>query len=267
MTPPLASQLTAGISARNVEMTFRSRGTENTVLESLDLDVKAGSFVTLLGPSGCGKSTLLKILGGILEPTSGTVHIGDERASEAVKNKEIGLVLQRPALMPWKSAKENVKLLRSIAKSDRANDDAAADAALDLVGLAHAKDRLPQELSGGMAQRVSIARAIAMDPTILLMDEPFGALDAITRDEMNYKLAEIWQRTGKTVVFVTHSISEAVFLSDTVHVMAANPGRVLESLTIDLPRPRDERTFDDPRFIEYTTHLRDQLTPTPRKVA
>jgi len=259
--------ITAGISARAVEMTFRSRGVQNTVLESLDLDVEPGGFVTLLGPSGCGKSTLLKILGGILAPTRGDVSIGSERASDAVRNKEIGLVLQRPALMPWKTARENVKFLRSMARKDHANDGAAADAALELVGLSHAKDLLPQELSGGMAQRVSIARALAMDPTILLMDEPFGALDAITRDEMNTKLAEIWQRTGKTVVFVTHSISEAVFLSDTVHVMAANPGRVVESLAIDLPRPRTERIFDDPAFLEYTAHLRDQLAPTHSKAA
>ncbi len=259
--------ITAGISARGVEMTFRVRGSDNTVLQSLDLEVQAGSFVTLLGPSGCGKSTLLKILGGILEPTAGSVRIGDEAAADAVKNREIGLVLQRPALMPWKSARENVKLLRSIARKDHKNDGPAADAALEMVGLSHAADRLPEQLSGGMAQRVSIARALAMEPTLLLMDEPFGALDAITRDEMNYRLAEIWQRTGKTIVFVTHSITEAVFLSDVVHVMAANPGRVIESLEIDLPRPRDKRVFDDAQFIEYTNHLRDQLAPMPGKVA
>ncbi|GAA2689169.1 ABC transporter ATP-binding protein [Streptomyces aculeolatus] len=251
-----------GISAQGIAMSFARREQEQTVLENLDLDITPGSFVTLLGPSGCGKSTLLKILGGILEPTEGTVRIGGQPAADAVKGRFIGLVPQRPALLPWKSAVQNASMLRQIAAGERAADAApAARRALELVGLAAAEDKLPHELSGGMAQRVSIARALAMDPAILLMDEPFGALDAITRDEMNLKLAEIWAATGKTVVFVTHSISEAVFLSDTVHVMGLDRGRFLETLDVALPRPRTREVLDDPVFTEYTGRLRGHLEP------
>ena len=254
----------AGIAAHDIGMTFAARGTTTTVLDRLSVAITPGSFVTLLGPSGCGKSTLLKILGGILEPTHGQVTIAGKTAAEAVRRKQIGLVLQRPALLPWKTARENVLLLRSIAKKDGEVAKAAADEALDLVGLTHAADRLPHELSGGMAQRVSIARALAMDPSILLMDEPFGALDAITREAMNENLARIWAATGKTIVFVTHSIPEAVFLSDTVHVMAANPGRIVDTVDIDIQRPRTEDTMGIPEFAEYSTHLRERLHPGPR---
>lgn len=244
----------SGITARDIGMRFG----DNTVLEKLDIDVPPGSFVTLLGPSGCGKSTLLKILGGILEPTSGEVRIGDLTARQAVARKDIGLVLQRPALVPWKTARENVAMLRVLAKKGKANDG-AADEALDLVGLTHAAGRYPHQLSGGMAQRVSIARALAMDPSILLMDEPFGALDAITRDAMNETLARIWAATGKTIVFVTHSIPEAVFLSDTVTVMGVRPGRIVDRVAIDLRRPRLADVVDTPTFVQYSTRLREQL--------
>lgn len=254
-----------GITARGVEMRFGQRGGGEPVLQNLDVDVAPGSFVTLLGPSGCGKSTLLKILGGILEPVSGDVRIADRPAPQSVRDKEIGLVLQQPALLPWKNARENAALLADLAGGSRRDARSAADEALELVGLTAAANKLPHELSGGMAQRVSIARALAMDPKILLMDEPFGALDAITRDEMNMKLAEIWTATRKTVVFVTHSIPEAVFLSDVVHVMQAHPGRVVDTLEVDLPRPRTRDLFDDSRFGEYARHLRDRLEPEPQR--
>jgi NitT/TauT family transport system ATP-binding protein len=253
-----------GIRASDVEMTYRTRGVETQVLDRLAVDIPAGSFVTLLGPSGCGKSTLLKILGGILEPTGGAVHIGDVPAADAVKAKEIGLVLQRPALLPWKSARENVAMLRRIARGKDGTAE-AVDHALELVGLSHAADKLPHELSGGMAQRVSIARALAMEPSILLMDEPFGALDAITRDSMNLTLADIWSSTKKTVVFVTHSISEAVFLSDTVYVMGINPGRIVERIDIDIERPRGPETFERADFGEYAAHLRELLHPSTKQ--
>ncbi|GAA3658581.1 ABC transporter ATP-binding protein [Microbacterium marinilacus] len=256
-----------GITARGVAMTFRTRGQTNTVLESLDIRIAPSSFVSLLGPSGCGKSTLLKILGGIMKPSAGEVRIGDESAQDAVRNREIGLVLQRPALLPWKTARQNAAHLRMLAKGDKKASLAAADEALELVGLAHAADKLPHELSGGMAQRVSIARALAMDPSILLMDEPFGALDAITRDAMNESLAQIWAATGKTIVFVTHSISEAVFLSDVVHVMSANPGRIVESIEVDVPFPRTEASFELPEFVAYSNRLREWLHPSERKAA
>jgi NitT/TauT family transport system ATP-binding protein len=249
-------------------MTFGS----TVVLDQLDIDVPAGSFVTLLGPSGCGKSTLLKILGGILNPTVGDVTIGDAPAEQAVASKQIGLVLQRPALVPWKTARENVAMLRSIAGKDKGPGrnkarDRAADEALELVGLTHAAGRYPHQLSGGMAQRVSIARALAMDPAILLMDEPFGALDAITRDSMNETLASIWAATGKTIVFVTHSIGEAVFLSDTVNVMGVNPGRIIDRMPIDLARPRRADLLDSAEFATYSTRLREQLVVPTTAVA
>ena len=251
------------ISARSIEMVFAGREEPQVVLDGVDLDVPAGRFVTLLGPSGCGKSTLLKIIGGLLTPTSGTVEIGGRPAAEAIKAREIGLVFQRPALLPWKSALANVAFINEIigGRAARAEALERAEEMLELVGLGHAKHKLPSELSGGMAQRVSIARALAMDPDILLMDEPFGALDAITRDRMNASLLDIWAKTSKTIVFVTHSISEAVFLSDEVHVMEAHPGRIAESLTIDLPRPRTPETLEHPRFGELERHLRQGLVP------
>lgn len=250
---------TGGIYAHGIEMRYGPHDAP-PVLENLDIDIPSGSFVTLLGPSGCGKSTLLKILGGILEPTAGEVFIDGMPAAAAVKNRQIGLVPQRPALLPWKSALANAQMLREIAGGGRGRETReAAERALDLVGLSAAHAKLPQELSGGMAQRVSIARALAMDPSILLMDEPFGALDAMTRDEMNVKLAEIWAATGKTIVFVTHSIAEAVFLSDVVHMMGVNPGRIVETVEVDLERPRTAEVFENPKFGQYVGHLRDHL--------
>ncbi|GAA3732205.1 NitT/TauT family transport system ATP-binding protein [Spinactinospora alkalitolerans] len=251
------------ISAHGISMRFGGKGAGQTVLDSLDITVAPGSFVTLLGPSGCGKSTLLKILGGLLSPTSGDVSIGGRPPADAVRERQIGLVPQRPALLPWKTALQNASMLRHIAtgKRNSAESTEAAEHVLKLVGLDGARDKLPHQLSGGMAQRVSIARALAMDPAILLMDEPFGALDAITRDEMNEKLAEIWAETGKTIIFVTHSISEAIFLSDTVHVMGVNPGRIIETMEIALERPRTREVFDDHAFTEYARRLRELLEP------
>lgn len=249
------------ISARSIEMTFTRQGTQHRVLSELDIDIPSGGFVSLLGPSGCGKSTLLKILGGLQVPTTGEVHIGDEDVQTAVRAGRIGLVQQKAALLPWATAVENAAFLIDLSKEKVSRVEARRRAmeALELVGLAQAANKLPHELSGGMAQRVSIARALALDPSILYMDEPFGALDAITRDQMNLLLQDLWQTTGKTVVFVTHSISEAVFLSDTVHVMGTNPGRITLSVDIDVPRPRDGRSSATPEFIAYEELLREQL--------
>lgn len=249
------------IIAESVGMTFRRQGLSHEVLSSLNLQVPAGGFISLLGPSGCGKSTLLKILGGLEEPTTGTVRIGDEDVHTAVKNGRIGLVQQKAALLPWKTALENTSFLIELSqpKTSMAEARKRSLEALELVGLSNAIDKLPHELSGGMAQRVSIARALALDPSILYMDEPFGALDAITRDQMNLLLQDLWSTTGKTIVFVTHSIAEAVFLSDTVHVMAANPGRITLSEDILLPRPRDGRAAGTPEFVAYEDKLRAQL--------
>lgn len=249
------------IDAHHVDMVFAKGNLRTSVLQDVTLAVRAGSFVSLLGPSGCGKSTLLKILGGLLEPTAGDVLVGGRPAAEAVQHREVGIVFQQPVLLPWKTALKNVTFLRELIedRAGRALAQTRAHDLLELVGLSHAADRLPSELSGGMAQRVAIARALALDPTILLMDEPFGALDEITRTRMNLSLLDIWSRMQKTVLFVTHSISEAIFLSDEVFVMEARPGRIRERLVIDLPRPRTADTPDDPRFNEFASHLRHLL--------
>lgn len=249
------------IRAQSIGMTFTGQGLQHEVLSELDIEIPSGGFVSLLGPSGCGKSTLLKILGGLQQPTAGSVRIGDDDVITAVKKGKIGLVQQRAALLPWKTALDNAAFLIELSKEKVARVEARRRAmeALEIVGLGQAAKKLPHELSGGMAQRVSIARALALDPAILYMDEPFGALDAITRDQMNTLLQELWQTTGKTVVFVTHSISEAVFLSDTVHMMGANPGRITLSQEISLSRPRDSRSSTTQEFIAYEAKLREQL--------
>ena len=246
------------IAAEGVAHVFTKGRAQLLALDGVDLTIPAGRFVSLLGPSGCGKSTLLKILGGLLAPTAGTVTIGGRPAADAVRNREVGLVFQQPTLLPWRNATRNAAFLRELIGGRRDRDEARARATemLELVGLAGAGDRVPSELSGGMAQRVAIARALTLNPEILLMDEPFGALDAITRDQLNERLLEIWQRTGKTILFVTHSISEALFLSDEIHVMSAGPGRIRETLTVDLPRPRHP---DQPRYAELVLHLRELL--------
>lgn len=249
------------IVATGIGMTFRRNGIEHEVLSNLDISIPEGGFVTLLGPSGCGKSTLLKILGGLQKPTTGEVLVDGETIQSAVKKGKIGLVPQRSALLPWKTASENASFLLEMSETRPSKHEIAARAkdALDLVGLTDAAKKLPSELSGGMAQRVSIARALTLDPEILYMDEPFGALDAITRDQMNELLQEIWSSTKKTVVFVTHSISEAVFLSDTVHVMRAKPGKITLTEDIGLVRPREPNGTQAPDFTEHEQRLRAQL--------
>ncbi len=256
-----AERPTTIIEAHDVNMVFTKGNSSTHVLDDVSLSIRPGRFVSLLGPSGCGKSTLLKILGGLLEPTSGDVRVSGRPAVEAVQHREVGIVFQQPVLLPWKSALKNVTFLRDLidGRSARGQNTARARELLNLVGLGHAGARLPSELSGGMAQRVAIARALALDPKILLMDEPFGALDEITRMRMNLSLLDIWSRLQKTVLFVTHSIAEAIFLSDEVYVMEAHPGRIRERLEVDLPRPRTTDTPDDPRFNQLASHLRHLL--------
>ncbi|MQA73806.1 MAG: ATP-binding cassette domain-containing protein [Solirubrobacterales bacterium] len=242
-------------------MEFATREGGHVVLSDVDVAVPRGSFVSVIGPSGCGKSTLLKILSGLLEPTAGEATIAGKPAPEAMRRREVGVVFQRATLLPWRRAVANASLLTEIGgrRGGGRRGQGAAREMLELVGLADAADKLPSELSGGMEQRVAIARALALDPEILLMDEPFGALDAITRERMNHSLLEIWARTAKTVVLVTHGISEAVFMSDQICVMGTEPGRILERLEVDLPRPRTEETIENPRFAEYERHLRSLL--------
>jgi NitT/TauT family transport system ATP-binding protein len=224
------------VSLRGVAKTFAS-GTQ--ALDGLDLDVRPGEFVTLLGPSGCGKSTALRLIAGLSEPTAGTITWGGNAAAKLAAH-EVGFVFQEPTLMPWTTVARNVDLplrLRGTAAAEAAPRVAAA---LDRVGLSGFRDAYPRELSGGMKMRVSIARALVTDPDLLLMDEPFAALDEITRFRLNNDLLDLWQALRKTVVFVTHSVFESVYLSRRIVVMTPRPGRVFKELVIDAPYPRQE---------------------------
>jgi NitT/TauT family transport system ATP-binding protein len=261
-----ASESRALISARAIAVDFVVHGRNQRILRGINLAVPKGSFVSLIGPSGCGKSTLLKVLAGLIPPSEGDVTVAGLAPREAAKNRMIGLVFQDATLLPWKSAIENAAFLLQTADKSISRKQATERAAtmLSLVGLAGAEGKRPSQLSGGMRQRVAIARALALDPEVLLMDEPFGALDAITREEMSRSLLDIWERTGKTIVLVTHSIDEAVFLSREVHVMGATPGRIIETLPIALSHPRTEESFAEPAFTSAEAHLRRLLIESHR---
>ena len=220
----------------------------------VDLSVAAGEFVSLLGPSGCGKSTLLRMVAGLLRPSSGTVAVQQQSAG-----RRLAFVFQSPTLMPWASLQSNVRLPLDLARVPRREADARVADALDLVGLGRFAARLPRTLSGGMQMRASIARALVTQPDLLLMDEPFGALDEITRHRLDTELLALWRIRGLTVLFVTHSIHEAVFLSGRVVTMAARPGRVLDELRIDEPHPRTPDFAVSPRFAAYAKRLQDSL--------
>jgi NitT/TauT family transport system ATP-binding protein len=260
-SPTSEPQAPAHILARGVCVDFTVAGRVTRVLNDVSLSVPKGGFVSLIGPSGCGKSTLLKVLAGLLSPTVGEVSVAGVTPIEAVRERRIGVVFQEATLLPWKNALDNVALLMEVAHRDRGGSEIRERAAdmLRLVGLERAAQKRPAQLSGGMRQRVSIARALALDPEVLMMDEPFGALDAITREEMSDFLLEIWERTKKTIVLVTHSIDEAAFLSREVHVMATRPGRIIEAMPIDLPYPRSEESYSAPEFARTTARLRRLL--------
>jgi NitT/TauT family transport system ATP-binding protein len=229
-------------------------------LDPIDLDVAAGEFVTLLGPSGCGKTTLLRIVAGLEQPSEGDVTVDGRPPEVARRGKRIGFVPQAPALLPWRTVAKNATLLRQVNR--RVSVPAAAPdpfELLDEVGLGGFLDALPHELSGGMQQRVALVRAFALGAPLLLMDEPFAALDEITRADMRHLLGRLCERTGASVLFVTHSIAEAVFLSDRVVVMTPRPGRIAGVVEIDLPRPRLADVEDRPEFFQHETALRALL--------
>lgn len=239
------------ISVRGLAKTFGSGESATLALDGIDLTVRDGEFVVLLGPSGCGKTTLLRILGGLVAGTSGTV--------EVVGEGDIGFVFQEPNLMPWRDVRRNIELpleLRGVGKADRRRRSAEL---LDLIGLERFARAYPRQLSGGMRQRVAIARALACEPSVLLLDEPFAALDAQTREQLNVELLRIWAESAKTVVLVTHSISEAVFLADRVVMLSANPGRVMTVREVDFARPRDLSLLGDAGFAAMVSELRTAL--------
>ena len=249
----------AGLAARNLVRTFTVKGTTSLVLDNINLEVPQGEFVSVIGPSGCGKSTLLRIFADLLPSTSGAVQVDGMTPESARLARRLGVVFQAPNLMPWRSVLRNVQLPLEVAGQGRHDRERFALEKLRLVGLEGYEHHAPRQLSGGMQQRVAIARALTSDPNVLLMDEPFGALDEITRDRLNLELMDIWERLHPTVLFITHSIAEAVFLSTRVVVMAARPGRIVDELAIDFPHPRTVQTRNDPRFHEYLTRIREAL--------
>jgi NitT/TauT family transport system ATP-binding protein len=234
---------------------YRTReGDTIEALKNIDFNVADGEFVTIVGPSGCGKSTLLRILTGTLKRTSGTVTLRGRSVDGP--SREIGVVFQAPVLLPWRTVLENVLLPIELQKRDRPKYEERARHYLELVGLKGFEGKYPNELSGGMQQRVSISRSLVHDPAMLLMDEPFGALDAMTREYMNIELLRIWSESRKTVLLVTHSIPEAVFLADRVIVMSPRPGRIAEIIPVDLPRPRRLEMINSAEFGSYVSAIR-----------
>jgi NitT/TauT family transport system ATP-binding protein len=232
----------------------------NTIaLQGIDLTIESGELVSLIGPSGCGKSTLLRIIGDLVEPSAGRVTVNGKPPHQARLDRDYGIVFQAAVLFDWRTVAKNIALPLEMLGWSRARRAKRVEELLELVELTGFEDHHPWQLSGGMQQRVSIARALSFSPALLLMDEPFGALDEMTRERMNMELLRIWRETGSTIVFVTHSIAEAVFLSTRVVVMSARPGRITEVIEIDLPQPRTMETREEPRYFELVTTVREAL--------
>jgi NitT/TauT family transport system ATP-binding protein len=245
------------IAIEELSKTFRSGDQNVEALDQISFDVAEGSFVSIVGPSGCGKSTLLKIISGLLPASRGSVHVSGRRVEGPLAS--VGMVFQAPVLLKWRSVADNVMLPVEFAGLDPREYSGKARLLLGMVGLKGFEDAPPYRLSGGMQQRVSLCRALVTDPSILLMDEPFGALDAMTREELDIELLRIWDEKRMTVVFVTHNIQEAVLLSDRVVVMSARPGRVIENIEINLERPRSIEMMSVPEFGRYTLNIRAML--------
>jgi NitT/TauT family transport system ATP-binding protein len=245
------------VDIKGVTKQFGRGGT--TALQGIDLAIEEREFVSLIGPSGCGKSTLLRIVGDLIQPSSGSVVVNGKSARQARIDRDYGIVFQDPVLYDWRTVAKNIALPLELARWDRRRRAERVRAMLELVELQGFESHHPWQLSGGMQQRVSIARALSFDPALLLMDEPFGALDEMTRERLNIELLRIWEASGSTIVFVTHSIAEAVFLSTRVVVMSARPGRISDVVPIDLPQPRTGATREEPRFFELVTRVREAL--------
>ena len=243
----------------DVSKTFATEKERLKALEGLNLEVAYGEFLSVLGPSGCGKTTLLRIIGGLLEPTSGQVFIGGQRSVDAQRDKMLGYVFQEPSLLAWRTVIDNIRLPLEVNRRQPRDGGHTTEDLVRLVGLERFQSYYPFQLSGGMQQRVALARALVFDPSLLLMDEPFGALDEITRAAMRYELLRIWDMDKKTVVFVTHSIAEAIILSDRVVVLSGQPGKIKGVVGVDLPRPRSDSLERGEEYLHYSKLLHSLL--------
>ena len=266
LTSPVAEPPRAGpvieapvIEASGLSLTFQTADAPVEALVDIDLAIARGDFVSLIGPSGCGKTTLLRVIADLERPTGGAMRVFDGSPEAARLRRSYGYVFQAPALYPWRNVERNVTLPLEIMGMSRAERRARAARYLDMVNLGGFERKFPWQLSGGMQQRVSIARALSFEPALLLMDEPFGALDEITRDHLNAELLQLWQQTGKTVVFVTHSIPEAVFLSTRIVVMSQRPGRIIDTIDCNLPADRSLEVRESAAFLAIAQRVRAGL--------
>jgi NitT/TauT family transport system ATP-binding protein len=247
------------VDARGVSLTFHTSDGEVQALANVDLQISDGDFVSFIGPSGCGKTTLLRVIADLERPTQGTILINGVTPEQARLRRQYGYVFQAPALYPWRTIERNVMLPLEIMGFDARERRERMERYLKLVNLSGFERKFPWQLSGGMQQRASIARALSFDPALLLMDEPFGALDEIVRDHLNEQLLRLWDQTGKTVVFVTHSIPEAVFLSTKIVVMSPRPGRIIDIISCDFPRDRTLEIRETPEFLKIAQRVRAGL--------
>jgi NitT/TauT family transport system ATP-binding protein len=243
------------IALQNVCMDFETRAGPLRALANINLTVNDGEFVTIIGPSGCGKSTILRLVAGLVLPTEGHIKIGDQTATQARLARRFGFVFQSSVMLPWRTAMQNLTLPLEIIGLKENDIPIPPTRLLEIVGLANAGALYPRQLSGGMRQRVAIARALSFNPPILLMDEPFGALDALTRDRLQALTVDIWERSHKTVLFVTHDVYEAVYLSDRIVILSPSPGTVQEIVNIELPRPRSDSTKEHVEYIQTAQRI------------
>jgi NitT/TauT family transport system ATP-binding protein len=259
VSKPAGAAPALAVKARGVSLTFETADGEVQALSKVDLDIAAGDFVSFIGPSGCGKTTLLRVIADLEQPTAGTISVNGVTAEQARLQRHYGYIFQAAALYPWRTIERNVALPLEIMGYDAGERRARVERYLKLVNLSGFERKFPWQLSGGMQQRASIARALSFEPALLLMDEPFGALDEIVRDHLNEQLLRLWDQTGKTVVFVTHSIPEAVFLSSKIVVMSPRPGRIIDVIACDFPRDRTLEIRETPEFLKIAQRVRSGL--------